>query len=141
MSLVAVLAVIYGVKHAVMDGLGRVAVLGVVAGLLVGALFVRRQQVFDDPLIQPRLFRVPAVQRLRHREGCRSSLPAEPCCSSRNTAARPRDVRAGAGPMDAAVGVGVRRGLDAPPVLMGRFSAVRVVSEPLVLAAAGPGRC
>lgn len=60
MSLFAVLAVIYGIKHSVVDGLGPVAVLAVIAGLLVGVLFVRRQRVLDDPLIDLRLFGAPA---------------------------------------------------------------------------------
>jgi DHA2 family multidrug resistance protein-like MFS transporter len=60
LSLVAVIAVIYGVKRAVVDGLGPVAALAILAGLLVGVLFARRQRVLDDPLIDLRLFGVPA---------------------------------------------------------------------------------
>jgi MFS transporter, DHA2 family, multidrug resistance protein len=60
MSLFAVLAVIYGAKHAVEHGLGSAAVLSIVAGLALGALFVRRQRTLTDPLIDLRLFAVPA---------------------------------------------------------------------------------
>jgi DHA2 family multidrug resistance protein-like MFS transporter len=60
LSLVAVLAVVFGVKHAVVDGLGSVAVTAIVAGVLVGVVFARRQQTLEDPLIDVRLFRVPA---------------------------------------------------------------------------------
>src|SRR3712207_2536577 len=42
MSLVAVLAVIYGLKETAQDGLGWVSGLSVLAGVVVGALFVRR---------------------------------------------------------------------------------------------------
>jgi DHA2 family multidrug resistance protein-like MFS transporter len=60
LSLVAVLAVIYGVKQLAQDGPAPVPVLSVLAGLAVGVLFVRRQHTLPDPLLDLRLFRVPA---------------------------------------------------------------------------------
>jgi MFS transporter, DHA2 family, multidrug resistance protein len=60
MSLLAVLAVIYGVKQAAQGGVGASALLSVAAGLAVGILFVRRQRALADPLIDLRLFRAPA---------------------------------------------------------------------------------
>jgi DHA2 family multidrug resistance protein-like MFS transporter len=60
MSLVCVLAIIYGVKRLAQDGAGRVPTLVIVAGLAVGAAFVRRQLTLTDPLIDLRLFRSPA---------------------------------------------------------------------------------
>jgi MFS transporter, DHA2 family, multidrug resistance protein len=60
MSLIAVLAVIYGLKEIAQDGLGWTPTVSIVAGLAVGAAFVRRQQALADPLIDLRLFRVPA---------------------------------------------------------------------------------
>jgi MFS transporter, DHA2 family, multidrug resistance protein len=59
-SLVAVLAVIYGLKQIAQDGMGWVAALSIVAGLAVGTAFVRRQGGLADPLIDLGLFRVPA---------------------------------------------------------------------------------
>jgi DHA2 family multidrug resistance protein-like MFS transporter len=59
-SLVAVLAMIYGLKQIAQDGAGRVPALSIAAGLAAGALFVRRQRRLADPLIDVRLFRVPA---------------------------------------------------------------------------------
>jgi MFS transporter, DHA2 family, multidrug resistance protein len=59
-SLVAVLAVIYGLKQIAQDGAGSIAALSIVAGLALSAVFVRRQQKLADPLIDLRLFRVPA---------------------------------------------------------------------------------
>jgi DHA2 family multidrug resistance protein-like MFS transporter len=59
-SLVAVLAVIYGLKRIAQDGVGWMAALSIVAGLAVGAAFVRRQRRLADPLIDLRVFRVPA---------------------------------------------------------------------------------
>jgi MFS transporter, DHA2 family, multidrug resistance protein len=60
LSLIAVLAVIYGLKQIAQDGLGTLPVLSIVAGLAIGAAFVRRQQRLADPLIDLHLFRVPA---------------------------------------------------------------------------------
>lgn len=57
MSLVAVLAAIYGVKRLAEDGPGRVPALAIAAGLAVGALFVRRQRTLAEPLIDLHLFR------------------------------------------------------------------------------------
>jgi MFS transporter, DHA2 family, multidrug resistance protein len=58
--LISVLAVIYGLKQIVQDGLGWLPVLAIVAGLLVGLAFVRRQTKLVDPLIDLGLFRVRA---------------------------------------------------------------------------------
>jgi len=60
LSLAAVLAVIYGLKQVAQDGLEWSPALSIAAGLGLGALFVRRQQRLADPLIDLRLFRVPA---------------------------------------------------------------------------------
>jgi len=60
MSLVAILAVIFGLKQIAQDGLGTLAVGAVIVGLVIGALFVRRQLTLKDPMIDLRLFRVPA---------------------------------------------------------------------------------
>ncbi|HXV58132.1 MAG TPA: MFS transporter [Gaiellaceae bacterium] len=60
LSLVAVLAVVYGLKQTAQDGVGPLPVAAIAAGLLVGWLFVRRQSTLADPLIDLRLFRVPA---------------------------------------------------------------------------------
>jgi DHA2 family multidrug resistance protein-like MFS transporter len=60
LSLVAVLAVVYGLKQTAQDGFGLVAALSIVLGLTLGLAFVRRQSRLADPLIDLRLFRVPA---------------------------------------------------------------------------------
>jgi DHA2 family multidrug resistance protein-like MFS transporter len=56
LSLVAVLAVIYGLKQLAQDGPGWTPVGCMLAGLLVGVGFVRRQRRLADPLIDLRLF-------------------------------------------------------------------------------------
>ena len=60
LSLVAVLAVVYGLKQMAQDGLGALPVVAIAGGLIVGVLFVRRQARLADPLIDLQLFRVPA---------------------------------------------------------------------------------
>ena len=60
LSLIAVLAVIYGLKQIAEAGLGWLPILSVAAGLAVGIAFVRRQRKLADPLIDLRLFRSPA---------------------------------------------------------------------------------
>jgi DHA2 family multidrug resistance protein-like MFS transporter len=59
-SLVAVLAVIFGVKRIAEGGLGTTAVASILLGLAVGAVFIRRQRRLEEPLVDLRLFRVPA---------------------------------------------------------------------------------
>jgi DHA2 family multidrug resistance protein-like MFS transporter len=60
LSLVAVLSVIWGLKHVAEGGGLGIAGLAVVAGLLVGWIFVRRQRTLDDPLVDLHLFKRPA---------------------------------------------------------------------------------
>jgi DHA2 family multidrug resistance protein-like MFS transporter len=60
LSLAAVLLMIYGVKHSAQERLDMLAVLTMLAGLVLGVVFVRRQQVLADPLVDLRLFRLPA---------------------------------------------------------------------------------
>ncbi len=60
MSLAAVLLVIYGLKQVAEKGLGWLPLLTVVLGIGIGIAFVQRQRSLDDPLIDLRLFRVPA---------------------------------------------------------------------------------
>ncbi|MPZ19745.1 MAG: MFS transporter [Luteitalea sp.] len=60
LSLVAVLTVIYGLKQVAQDGLAWLPAVPIAAGLALGVLFVRRQRRLRDPLIDLRLFKVPA---------------------------------------------------------------------------------
>jgi DHA2 family multidrug resistance protein-like MFS transporter len=57
LSLVSVLAVIYGLKQIVQDGVGWPPLLAILAGFAVGLAFLRRQSKLADPLIDVRLFR------------------------------------------------------------------------------------
>jgi DHA2 family multidrug resistance protein-like MFS transporter len=56
MSLVAVLAVIYGLKQFAEAGLAATPVLAILAGLVIGAAFLRRQLTQHAPLLDLRLF-------------------------------------------------------------------------------------
>lgn len=60
LSLSAVLLGIYGVKQIAQHGLDAIAVLAILAGLALGTVFVYRQRMLTTPLIDLRLFRVPA---------------------------------------------------------------------------------
>src|SRR6266540_3413111 len=55
----AVLSIIYGLKLIAQDGVSVPGALGVLAGLAIGMVFVRRQKRLADPLIDLRLFSIP----------------------------------------------------------------------------------
>ncbi|MBA2718872.1 MAG: MFS transporter [Chloroflexi bacterium] len=60
LSLVAVLAVIFGLKQIAQDGLAVAPFAAIVVGVAAGIAWVRRQLTLDDPMLDVRLFRVPA---------------------------------------------------------------------------------
>ena len=60
MAIVAVLAVIFGLKQVAQEGVGLVPIAAVVGGLVVGVAWVRRQSGLADPMIDLALFRLPA---------------------------------------------------------------------------------
>ncbi len=60
LSLIAVLAVIYGLKRIAEDGVAWTPVGSILVGMVLGLIFVRRQTRLTDPLIDLRLFRVPS---------------------------------------------------------------------------------
>ncbi len=60
MSLMAVLLVVYGLKHLAQDGVSWLPVLCIVAGLVTGLAFVTRQRALASPLVNLDLFRAPA---------------------------------------------------------------------------------
>ncbi len=60
LSLAAVLLLIFGLKQAAQDGLGWLPAASIAAGVLLAVLFVRIQNTIADPLIDLRMFRVPA---------------------------------------------------------------------------------
>lgn len=60
MSLIAVLALIYGLKQFAEHGIGWQPVLSVAIGTVVALVFAKRQQQLSHPLIDLSLFRKPA---------------------------------------------------------------------------------
>lgn len=56
LSLTAVLSIIYGLKKGAESGIGYESVLSFVAGIIIGALFLRRQKKLADPMIDLKLF-------------------------------------------------------------------------------------
>ncbi|OUC90978.1 MFS transporter [Streptosporangium minutum] len=61
LSLVSMLALVYGIKQLVRDGWEVLPVVAVVAGLVAGVAFVRRQNRLDNPLLDLQLFKNRAV--------------------------------------------------------------------------------
>jgi DHA2 family multidrug resistance protein-like MFS transporter len=57
LSLTAVLLTIYGVKQIAQNGANVIAFASIIAGITVGAVFIRRQKSLRDPFIDVALFR------------------------------------------------------------------------------------
>jgi DHA2 family multidrug resistance protein-like MFS transporter len=62
MSIVAVLAVIFGLKEIAQGGLDPLSIGAVLVGSLVGVAFVRRQVRLPDPMLDLQLFRIPTFR-------------------------------------------------------------------------------
>jgi DHA2 family multidrug resistance protein-like MFS transporter len=60
LSLVAMLSTIYGIKQIAQDGLGWLPAASIILGVALGVVFVVRQRSLTDPLIDLRLFKLPA---------------------------------------------------------------------------------
>ena len=60
LSLVAMLALIFGLKEIAQHGVDARAVATILGGLLLGFTFVRRQLTLADPMLDLHLFRIPA---------------------------------------------------------------------------------
>jgi DHA2 family multidrug resistance protein-like MFS transporter len=62
MSLVAVLAVIFGLKQMAQDGIGLLPVSAIWMGLAIGFLWAKRQLRLQDPMIDIRLLKIRAFR-------------------------------------------------------------------------------
>ncbi|HZA17747.1 MAG TPA: MFS transporter [Pseudonocardiaceae bacterium] len=56
LSLAAILPVVYGLKESAAHGLGWLPALSLMAGLTIGAVFIRRQRTLADPTLDLQLF-------------------------------------------------------------------------------------
>jgi MFS transporter, DHA2 family, multidrug resistance protein len=59
LSLIAILALVFGLKQLAQDGVGALSIGAIAVGLVVGAVWARRQLTSDDPMFDLRLFRIP----------------------------------------------------------------------------------
>ncbi|MCR9212335.1 MAG: MFS transporter [Proteobacteria bacterium] len=59
LSLLAVLAFIYGVKNWAENGMNLIAAVAIVLGCLIGYVFFKRQKMLENPLVDMGLFRSP----------------------------------------------------------------------------------
>ena len=59
-SLLAILAVVFGLKEIAQGGLAPLPILSILAGIGLGVWFVRRQLHLESPIIDVRLFRIRA---------------------------------------------------------------------------------
>jgi DHA2 family multidrug resistance protein-like MFS transporter len=60
MSMLAILGVVYGLKQIAQDGISTVPIVVILAGVLLGYAFVRRQLHIESPILDVRLFRIRA---------------------------------------------------------------------------------
>jgi MFS transporter, DHA2 family, multidrug resistance protein len=60
LSLLAILAVVFGLKEMAQDGVGAEPIAWIVGGVLLGIVFVRRQLRLESPIIDVTLFRIRA---------------------------------------------------------------------------------
>lgn len=140
LSLVAVLAVIFGLKELAQDGLGRQAIAAIVVGLAVGVIFVRRQRTLADPLIDLHLFRVPAFSAAL----ATNLLVGFVAFGTFLFIAQYLQLVEGLSPLKAGLwslpsSVGFIAGSMAAPVIVRRMRPAYVVAASLVLAAVGFG--
>ncbi|HEX2766083.1 MAG TPA: MFS transporter [Candidatus Limnocylindria bacterium] len=60
MSLVAILGLVFGLKQIAQDGVSAPPIAAILAGVVIGWVFVRRQLQIESPMIDVRLFRIRA---------------------------------------------------------------------------------
>lgn len=137
-SLLAVLAVVYGMKRIAEDGLAMMPVLVILAGTAVGALFFRRQTHLPDPLIDVRLFAVPAFSAAL----VTNVLGLFMIMGMFLFIAQYLQLVEGMTPLDAGLftapaGMVFALGSMAAPVLLRHFQPGRVVASVLLISAAG----
>jgi DHA2 family multidrug resistance protein-like MFS transporter len=138
LSLAAILPVIYGLKEMARDGWRTVPVVAVVAGALVGVVFVRRQRRLASPLLDLRLF-----ANRSFRSALASGLTIGIVMAGVTlTSTLFLQVVRGLSPLQAGLWlvpqtVGMAAGMMLAPVLARRIRPARLMAGGLLLAGAG----
>lgn len=138
MSLVSVLAVVYGLKLIAQDGLHGLPVAAIAAGLLLGFAFLRRQTILATPLIDLRLFRFPTFSAAL----VMYLLATFTAFGSYVFMAQHLQLVAGLSPLQAGLwtlpwAASFIVGSNLTPALVRRFSQVSVLKASLIVAAIG----
>ena len=138
LAVAGTLAVIFGLKQIAQDGISLLPIAVSSAGLVVGAIWVRRQTKLPDPMIDVGLFKRAGVQR-----GAAHQLPGDLRGSWLFPVHRPipaagRRTRApGGGPVVAAEAIAFIVGSQLAPRIVGRIGTARLIGGGLALGAVG----
>jgi DHA2 family multidrug resistance protein-like MFS transporter len=137
-SLVAVLAIIFGIKRIAEGGLAWAPVLSIVIGLIVGVIFFRRERGLADPLIDVRLFAAPAFSAAL----ATNVLGLFMVLGSFLFIVQYLQLVLGMGPLEAALwtapsGVVFALGSVAAPLLTRNFRPATIIASGLLLSAGG----
>jgi MFS transporter, DHA2 family, multidrug resistance protein len=137
-SLVAVLAIIFGIKRMAEDGLHWVPLVSIAVGLVVGTIFFRRERRIADPLIDVRLFAAPAFSAAL----ATNVLGLFMVLGSFLFIVQYLQLVLGLGPLEAALwtapsGVVFALGSMAAPVLTRNFHPATIIAWGLLLSAVG----
>jgi DHA2 family multidrug resistance protein-like MFS transporter len=138
LSLAAILATVYGIKQFAEDGRGTQPAAWVLAGLVLGAVFVRRQRTLPYPLVDLDLFRNPVFSAALSTQALAVAAVAGPFF----VISQFMQLVLGLSPLQAGLWAlpGTIAGAAGPllaPVLARRFRPAYVVAGGLVIAAAG----
>jgi DHA2 family multidrug resistance protein-like MFS transporter len=137
-SLVAVLAIIFGIKRMAENGLHWVPLVSIAVGLAVGTIFFRRERRLADPLIDVRLFAAPAFSAAL----ATNVLGLFMVLGSFLFIVQYLQLVLGLGPLEAALwtapsGVVFALGSMAAPVLTRNFHPATIIATGLLLSAVG----
>jgi DHA2 family multidrug resistance protein-like MFS transporter len=138
MSLIAVLAVVFGIKQIAQDGIGVLAIVSIVTGVAVGFAWVRRQLTSEDPMIDLSLFRIPSFSASL----VVNFLTIFVAIGYFLFVAQYLQLVLGLSPLMAGLcsvpsAIGFIVGSNAAPILVGRFRPASVMGGALALAAVG----
>src|SRR5687768_15511996 len=141
MSVIAVLAIIFGLKQIAQDGFGPVAAAAILVGLAVGGAWVRRQQRLADPMIDVALFRSGAFNAAL----AVNFLAIFVAVGYFLFVAQYLQLVAGLSPLEAGLwslpsAVGFVVGSQLAPRIVARFGPANVIGAGLAVAAVGLGR-